>query len=73
MFGTLVGGENPRAGRPDKNWTQRLTDDPRVFRDTDGSTENALYACGVEAVSMAHGGYEAWGCIEESSKRRDIS
>ena len=40
MFETVAGGENPRPGRPEKNWAQFLVDDLWVFRATEGSTES---------------------------------
>ena len=51
MFGTMAGGENPRPGRPEKNWAQRLVDDLRVFQATEGSTEKSVHLVfGVETV-----------------------
>ena len=56
MLGTMAGGENPGPGRPEKNWAQRLVDDLRVFRATEGSTESVPLVFGVRNGAMAHGG-----------------
>ena len=50
MFGTMAGGENPRPGRPEKNWAKCLVDDLRVFRATEGSTQSVPLEFGVETV-----------------------
>ena len=50
MFGTMADGENPRAGRPEKNSVQCLIDDLRVFRPTEGSTEGVPLVFGVDTV-----------------------
>ena len=50
MFGTMAGGENPRPGRPEKNWAQCLVDDLRVVRATGGPKATSLLVLGVETV-----------------------
>ena len=72
MLGTMAGGKNPGPGRPEKNWAQCLVDDLRVFRATEGSTEN-LPLFGVEIVlwptAAKKGGKWCRGVI----KRRTVS
>ena len=50
MFGTMVGGENPGPGRPDKSWAQCQVHDLRVFRATERSTEIVPLVFGLETV-----------------------
>ena len=50
MFGTMACGENPGPGRPEKIWAQCLTDDLRVFRATEGSTESVPLVFEVKTV-----------------------
>ena len=55
MFETMAGGENSGPGRPEKNWAQYRVN-LRVFRATEGSTENVPLVFGVEMVLWPTGG-----------------
>ena len=50
MFGTVAGGENPGPGRPEKDRSQCLADDIRVFQATEGSMDSSPSLFGVETV-----------------------
>ena len=50
MFGTMDGGENQGAGRPEKSWALYLAGDIRVFQATEGSTDSSPVLFGVETV-----------------------
>ena len=56
VLGTMAGGENPRPGRPEKNWAQCLVGDLRVFRATEGSTEIIPLVFEAETSVTARGG-----------------
>ena len=73
MFETVAGGENPRPGRPEKNWAQFLVDDLRVFRATEGSTESFPLVFDVETVLRPTAARRVGNDIGDSSKRRSVS
>ena len=50
MFGTVVGRENAGPGRSRNNRAQSLSDDFKVFRATEGSTERSPLLSGGETA-----------------------
>jgi len=47
MFGTIAGGGSPKPGGQPKTWPRAIAEDLRVFKATEGSTEDSPLVFGV--------------------------